>query len=296
MKEAYYFSHDSNARHDPKITAMRGVYGSEGYGWYWMLIEMMRESEGYKLDMHSKYAFNAFALQLQADSKKLEGFVNDCIHEFNLFDADDTHFWSASLLRRMNIREQKSEARRKAAKARWDKEKQPKETEEENARNMQMHSNGNANAMQGKESKGKESKRNKSKENKKDKTAFEDYTSNPTLIKTLESYLEHRKKIKKPMTDNAIKLLLGNLDKLASNDTDKIAILEQSIFNGWQGVFPLKNDLNSYKQSSKSHKSEIPIVKPSQEDSVSDEEFAEMLKLAESMQAGKGNESHAGDG
>ncbi|MDQ7860585.1 DUF4373 domain-containing protein [Peribacillus frigoritolerans] len=53
-KDAYYFTHDSNARHDPKVTAMRGVYGSEGYGWYWMLIEMLRESNDYKLDMHSK--------------------------------------------------------------------------------------------------------------------------------------------------------------------------------------------------------------------------------------------------
>jgi len=165
MKEAYYFSHDSNARHDPKITAMRGVYGSEGYGWYWMLIEMMRESQGYKLDMHSKYAFNAFALQLHGDSKRIEEFIRDCIHEFDLFEADETHFWSASLLRRMEIREQKSEARRKAAKARWDKEKQPSEDSEENATDMQMHSNADANGMQGKESKGKEreSKLNKSK-------------------------------------------------------------------------------------------------------------------------------------
>jgi len=156
MKEAYYFSHDSNARHDPKITAMRGVYGSEGYGWYWMLVEMMRESEGYKLDLQSKYAFNAFALQLQGDSKRIEEFVHDCINEFDLFVSDEKHFWSASLLRRMDIREQKSEARRKAARARWDKEKQAPEDDNNNAKSMQMHSNADANGMQGKESKVKE--------------------------------------------------------------------------------------------------------------------------------------------
>lgn len=164
MKEAYYFSHDSNARHDPKITVMRGVYGSEGYGWYWMLVEMMRESEGYKLDMQSKYAFNAFALQLQGDSKRIEDFVHDCINEFDLFVSDKKYFWSASLLRRMDIREQKSEARRKAARARWDKEKQGSDDEDEDAKGMQMHSNADANAMQGKESKLNESKLNESKE------------------------------------------------------------------------------------------------------------------------------------
>ncbi|ARF66698.1 conserved phage C-terminal domain-containing protein [Paenibacillus larvae] len=165
MKEAYYFSHDSNARHDPKITAMRGAYGAEGYGWYWMLIEMMRESSDYKLDMQGKYTFNAFALQLQGDSKKIEEFVHDCIHEFNLFCSDGTHFWSESLMRRMQIREQKSEARRKAAQARWNKEKRESGQPSENAEEMQMHSNSSANGMQGKESKGKESKE---KLNKKD--------------------------------------------------------------------------------------------------------------------------------
>lgn len=285
MKEAYYFSHDSNARNDKKILDMLSVYGAEGYGWYWMLVEMMRDATDYKLDMQSKYSFNAFAMQLYAESTRIKDFITDCINEFGLFESDGAYFWSNSLLRRMEKKKKVSKKRSDAANKRW---------------NNANASKNDADAMQNdaKESKGKESKRNKSKENKKDKTAFEDYTSNPALIKTLESYLEHRKKIKKPMTEKAIKLLLDKLDKLASNDTDKVAILEQSIFNGWQGVFPLKNDTNSYNQSKsgKSFKSEIPIVKSSQEDSVSDEEFEEMIKFAESMQAGKGNESHAGHG
>jgi len=44
-KDAYYFSHDSNARHDPNICEMRLNYGMEGYGLYWVMIEMMREQE-----------------------------------------------------------------------------------------------------------------------------------------------------------------------------------------------------------------------------------------------------------
>ncbi|MDR9857845.1 DUF4373 domain-containing protein [Paenibacillus sp. VCA1] len=166
MKEAYYFSHDSNARHDPKISAMRGVYGAEGYGWYWMIIEMMRDSDGYKLDMQSKYAFNAFALQLQADCSKIEEFVADCINEFHLFESDGKFFWSNSLIRRMAQREEVRAKRSAAAKARWDKEKSESGKASENAQPMQMHDQSNANAMQGKESKGKESKGNK-KENKK---------------------------------------------------------------------------------------------------------------------------------
>ena len=49
MKDAYYFSHDSNARHDPKILEMRAAYGAKGYGWYWMIIEILRDQEAYRI-------------------------------------------------------------------------------------------------------------------------------------------------------------------------------------------------------------------------------------------------------
>lgn len=284
-KEAYYFSHDSNARHDPKITAMRGVYGSEGYGWFWMLIEMMRESEGYKLDLRSKYTWNAFALQLQAESKRVEQFVQDCIHEFDLFEADDNHFWSPSLLRRMEIREQISESRRKASKVRWDKEKQSSDEALIDAKGMQMHSNADANGMQGKERKVKEREK-KLKESKKDNT-FSAYTSNTDLVETLESFVEFRKQMKKPLTDRGIKLLLGKLDKLASNDEEKIAILEQSILMGWQGIFELKDKGRFERPKSGSpqgrQKPTIPIVSSSPAPSVSPEELEELQRLARKL-------------
>lgn len=152
-KEALYFSHDSNAHRDPKIIAMRAVYGAEGYGWFWMLIEMMRESDSYKLEMQSKYAFHAYALQLQCDSNAFASFVHDCIHEFNLFSSDGDFFWSESLLRRMQIKDEKSEKAKKSAEARWKKS-------ERNAN----ASDDNANALKNdayKVSKRKESKGNK---------------------------------------------------------------------------------------------------------------------------------------
>lgn len=152
-KDAYYFSHDSNARHDPKITAMRSVYGSEGYGWYWMLIEMMREADGYRLEMQGKYTFNAYAMQMHSDCNTIERFVHDCINEFYLFASDGSQFWSESLLRRMDIREKTSEVRRSAANKRWGKSKR-----DANASSI------DAKAMQGKESKRNESKGNEKKE------------------------------------------------------------------------------------------------------------------------------------
>lgn len=69
---------------------------------------------------------------------------------------------------------------------------------------------------------------------------FSSYTENAELSDALKSFLIMRKAKKKPTTDTAISLLLNELNKLADNDTKKIAIVNQSIMNGWQGFFPLK--------------------------------------------------------
>ncbi|GIQ62138.1 hypothetical protein PACILC2_07060 [Paenibacillus cisolokensis] len=122
-KKAPFFSHDMNARNDPKISAMRAVYGAQGYGWWWMLIEIMAESDGYKLDYKSKYIFNAYAMQLQCKPEEVQEFIMDCINEFELFESDGTYFWSKSLLKRMQYRDAVSEKRSEAAAKRWGKER-----------------------------------------------------------------------------------------------------------------------------------------------------------------------------
>lgn len=118
-KDAYFFSHDSNARNDPKIAAMRGEYGTEGYGWFWMIVEMMRETDGYKLDMHNKYVWNAYALQMQCTKDAAKKFIEDCIDYFKLFECDGEYFWSTSLMKRMGKLDEVREKRRAAANARW---------------------------------------------------------------------------------------------------------------------------------------------------------------------------------
>ena len=73
------------------------------------------------------------------------------------------------------------------------------------------------------------------------KDIYSDYTENPNLLKALKDFEIMRNSMKNgKFTDQAKKLLLTELNKLADTDEKKIAILEQSIFNGWKGVFPLK--------------------------------------------------------
>lgn len=153
MKEAYYFSHDANARHDPKVVAMMARYGVEGYGRYWIIIEMLREDADHRLQIGSAYMRNALAVQMQCDPDAALKFVQDCITEFELFETDDEYFWSNSLLRRMDMRKARSDQARAAAKARWEGKKKPKK-EKKNADAMRQHSVSNATAMQLKERKG----------------------------------------------------------------------------------------------------------------------------------------------
>lgn len=70
----------------------------------------------------------------------------------------------------------------------------------------------------------------------------DDKTCSSELAEALAAFAEHRKKLKKPMTDYAKELLLKKLQKLAKTEQEQIAILNQSIENGWQGVFPLGGD------------------------------------------------------
>ena len=122
-KEAYYFSHDANARHGPKILAMRSEYGISGYGVYWIVVEMLREQENYKLPL-KKYIWNAIAMQVQCKdyaNDDAKCFVESCINDYELFESDGEFFWSNSLLKRMDKKKDVSEKRREAAKARWSK-------------------------------------------------------------------------------------------------------------------------------------------------------------------------------
>ena len=123
IKDAYYFSHDANARYDPKIIKMISVYGMEGYGWYWVIIEMLREQANYKLNICGIHDINVVANQTHSEANTIQKYIDDCVKDFKLFRQNKKYLWSPSLLNRMKIMEEKREKARRAAKIRWDKEK-----------------------------------------------------------------------------------------------------------------------------------------------------------------------------
>lgn len=119
-KESYYFSHDSNARNDVKIIKLRRQLGLEGYGLYWCLIEMLRDTPEYKLPLDS---VDDIAYNLNISKEKVETVINN----YKLFTIDDEQFFSERLIRNMEkyteSKKRLSEAGKAGMAKRYNKEK-----------------------------------------------------------------------------------------------------------------------------------------------------------------------------
>lgn len=129
-KDAYYFSHDSNARNDDRIIAMRMRHGMEGYGIYWAIVERLRECSEYT----SVKDYNVISFDLRTSAEKVKSIIED----FGLFTFTDDgkRFYSDSLNRRMIFMNERSGKARDKAKKRW-----------ENAKNMLQHTKTDATAL-----------------------------------------------------------------------------------------------------------------------------------------------------
>jgi hypothetical protein len=115
MKESYYFPHDYNAHEDEKIIKLLRREGHEGYGIYWHLVELVAASSEARLKIEDIEDI-AFAMRLDCER------IKSIIFDFELFKIDEKFFWSNRLVKFFKEKEKKSEAARKSAKVRWNKE------------------------------------------------------------------------------------------------------------------------------------------------------------------------------
>jgi len=58
--------------------------------------------------------------------------------------------------------------------------------------------------------------------------------------KALEDFIANRAKLKKPMTDRAVELLIDKLTTLHTQGHNLTELLNEAIMNGWQSVYPGK--------------------------------------------------------
>lgn len=96
-KDAYYFSHDSNAKDDPKCVLLIDQLGLEGYGIFWILVETLRDQPDFKYPLK---LIPPLSKRYNTSAEKMKTVVSS----YGLFNIEnDTFFFSESLNRRMAI-------------------------------------------------------------------------------------------------------------------------------------------------------------------------------------------------
>lgn len=231
-KDAFYFPHFANARHDRKLKRVQKELGLEGYAIYFQLLEILREQIDF---MYPLEDIDLLADEIGTSEPK----VRTVICNYQLFDVIDDKFFSIKQIYYLQPYIEKTQRARLAAQKRWD-------NTNDNANAMQMHSKCNADAMQGKESKVKESKL-KEKKVKESILVVLPFDSEEFL-----NYWNMWKDFKKKQfkftyaTPQSEQAALKDLVKLSNGDEQiALQIIEQSLAKGWKGFFALKNETNA---------------------------------------------------
>ena len=117
-KDAFYFSHDYNARSDQKISKLLAKHGMLGYGLYWAIIEIL-----YNNNNILEIDYDCLSYDLRSDSEIIKSVIND----FGLFTFCENTFGSISVERRLNERAKKTKKAEDSANARWSKDEKDEE-------------------------------------------------------------------------------------------------------------------------------------------------------------------------
>lgn len=133
QKESYYFSHDCGSSRDTKIIKLRRKYGWEGYGVFWVIIEIIRETSEYEVEID---AVDDLLFEF-----KIKREIFDYLFECNLLQKDNSCFWSDSLKKRMELRERRVEINRQNGKKGGRPKKDDKDKEENQKLEIECDSN-----------------------------------------------------------------------------------------------------------------------------------------------------------
>lgn len=237
-KDTYYFSHDSNARKDEKILCLLAEHGYEGYGIYWVLVEMMFDNPDTAI---SRKLVKGIAYDLRVDITLLQKVITTC-YNVKLFDADKEKIWSNSLRRRKAEWEEKKKRRSAAGKLgmahRWGLDNNVTKTDNNV---ITMPNRVITKDNKGKESKGKESKRSKRERSVPDLDFYEKQFDLHQSDEFIENY---KKVIRKLKGENDEDLFFNNLLSMPQQLTynqylklkEKGKKMEQDVFDILKGM------------------------------------------------------------
>lgn len=237
---AYYFSHDSNAKDDPKCMLLIDQLGLEGYGIFWVLIEVLRDQPEYS------YPLNLVPILARRYNTTAEKMLAT-IKNYGLFEFDDeNNFFSLSLNRRMEKVQIGIEQRRIAGLISAEKRRNKALTTDVE-RPLNECSTKKRNEMKGKEIKLKENK-------EKHAALFRGFENiiNEDFKEIFIKWLDYKKDKGQSYKNSAsAELAYKKLISLSNNDLKTANdIVEQSMANNWAGLFELKVDFKPTKPKS----------------------------------------------
>jgi hypothetical protein len=207
-KDAFYFPHFSNARHDRKLKRVIKDLGIEGYGIYFMILEVLRDQQDFKYPMVD--------LDLLADEfGTSESKVSVVVNNYDLFIIDsDEQFFSPKMLTYLEPYFRMREQRKLAGKASADKR-------------LSIDRSTTVQQSKEKESKGKEIK------------AKEEQVLNARDL-IFEKWFKYKREKKQTYTATGKETLIKTWSSYNDNQLEQI--IDTSISNNWAGLFPPKNN------------------------------------------------------
>jgi hypothetical protein len=236
-KDAFYFPHFCNARHDRKIKRVRKELGLEGYGIFFMVLETLREQ--------TDYMYPVKDLDLLSDEfGTSENKIRAVICNYGLFEVDeDENFFSSKLIMFLQPYLEGKE-RKKIAGIKGNLIRHGHATKEElNQLNDQdillLHKDLKdssqcdrlAIAKKGKERKGEEKK------GKDNKLINSTLLISNNLREKLIQFIQFRKEIKKPIkTDRPINAMVNQIGKSFVNEEHLVQCLDYAMDHEYQGV------------------------------------------------------------
>ena len=266
-----YFSHDSNARNSDKLMKVRMKLGAEGYGIFFMLIERLREEEGYK----STIDYDTLAFDLRVEPEKVKQVVEN--YDLFKFTEDGKYFYSDSFNERMEMMDKRAQQRiskaKKAAEARWNK--QSEDTSNAQALPKQCSSNAqallnHANKIKLNKTKLNKIKLNKTKpeESKPDKELVTGGGSTDNDVQELIEMYQENFGVCNPLVINYIQNSLTMFDKDVVIESFRLSIGKDNPYLYMKGIWTKWKEngiitLEQVKHDEEKFKQKRPSYKPS---------------------------------
>ena len=227
-----WFKHDANAILDSKLKKLKLKYGMEGYGLYWYCLECIaRNIEAHNLSFELEEDSELIAADTGIHYERVEEMMRYMV-SLRLFEQSNGIITCLKMATRTDEYTQKL-------------------IKENNSLLLSRQTPDNV----GKKSELIEENRRDKNRTEQKRTEQKDKTSSFSLPEWVPSqewkdYEEMRMaKDKKSWTPAAMKLNVKRLEKLVGEGYDAKEVLNQSVENGWKGLYPIKETITHSQQT-----------------------------------------------